>query len=199
MSWMEMQTPAIFTSYSKSFRNSSLAMSAIISSNNCVFFPIVAWYIIATVNPTDNTKPSAWMIQLEAKAILVSGLIAGVVVLVLSMVISTVMQAMFDYDVMALAGMRSVNDPVSILFFLFPFVVGMAMAILYDFTKKSFTGTTTRRGILLGVLGWIVFGVPSAFIVFSSMDYPIGFTVNSVVGSLVYMLGAGIAITRLSK
>jgi hypothetical protein len=139
------------------------------------------------------------LIQLETKTIVVSGIAAGIVVLVLSMAVSTATQALFDYNVMTLVGMRSVNDPISMLFFLHPFVVGLAMAILYDFTKKSFTGTAIRKGIVLGLLGWVVYGIPSAFIVFSSMDYPIGFTVNSVIGSLVYMLGAGITITKLSK
>ncbi len=136
---------------------------------------------------------------METKTIVISGIVAGIVILVLSMIVSTATQALFGYNVLALAGMRSVNDPVSMLFFLHPFVVGLAMAILYDFAKKSFTGTVIRKGIVLGLLGWIVYGIPSAFIVFSSMDYPIGFTVNSVIGSLVYMLGAGITITRLSK
>jgi uncharacterized membrane protein len=136
---------------------------------------------------------------LETKTIVISGIVAGIVILVLSMIVSTATQALFDYNVLTLAGMRSVNDPVSMLFFVYPFVVGLAMAILYDFTKKSFTGTAIRKGIVLGLLGWVVYGIPSAFIVFSSMDYPIGFTVNSVVGSLLYMLGAGITITRLSK
>jgi uncharacterized membrane protein len=136
---------------------------------------------------------------LETKTIVISGIVAGIVILALSMIVSTATQALFDYNVLALAGMRSVNDPVSMLFFLHPFVVGLAMAILYDFTKKSFTGTAIRKGIVLGLLGWAVYGIPSAFIVFSSMDYPIGFTVNSVIGSLVYMLGAGITITKLSK
>jgi hypothetical protein len=139
------------------------------------------------------------MIQLETRTIVVSGIVAGIVVLVLSMIISTATQALFNYNVLSLAGMRSVNDPVSLLFFLYPFVVALAMAILYDFTKKSFTGTVMRKGIVLGLLGWIVYGIPSAFIVFSSMDYPIGFTMNSVIGSLIYMLGAGITITKLSK
>jgi len=139
------------------------------------------------------------MIQLETKTIVVSGIVAGIVVLVLSMMISTATQALFNYNVMTLAGMRSVNDPVSLLFFLYPFVIALAMATLYDFAKKSFTGTAMRKGIVLGLLGWIVYGIPSAFIVFSSMDYPIGFTTNSVIGSLVCMLGAGITITRLSK
>ena len=139
------------------------------------------------------------MIQLETRTIVVSGIVAGIVVLVLSMIISTATQALFNYNVLSLAGMRSVNDPVSLLFFLYPFVVALAMAILYDFTKKSFTGTAMRKGIVLGLLGWIVYGIPSTFIVFSSMDYPIGFTINSVIGSLIYMLGAGITITKLSK
>jgi len=139
------------------------------------------------------------MVQLETKTIVVSGIVAGIVILVLSMIISTATQALFNYNVLTLAGMRSVNDPVSMLFFLYPFVVGLAVAIFYDFTKKSFTGTTLRKGIVLGLLGWIVYGIPSAFIVFSSMNYPTGFTVNSVIGSLVYMLGAGITITKLSK
>jgi hypothetical protein len=136
---------------------------------------------------------------LETKTIVVSGIVAGIVVLVLSMIVSTTTQAVFAYNVLTLTGMRSVNDPVSILFFLHPFVVGLAMAILYDFAKKSFTGTAMRKGVVLGLLGWTVYGIPSAFIVFSSMDYPIGLAVNSVIGSLVYMLGAGITIAKLSK
>ena len=129
---------------------------------------------------------------METKTIVISGIVAGIVILALSMVVSTATQLLFDYNVLALAGMRSVNDPVSILFFAHPFVIALAVAILYDFTKKSFTGSTMRKGIALGLLGWIVYGIPSAFIVFSSMDYPIGFTVNSVIGSLIYMLGAGL-------
>ena len=136
---------------------------------------------------------------MEAKAVVISGIGAGIVVLTLSTIVSTATQSLFDYNTLTLAGMRSVSDPVSIMFFLFPFVVGAAMAVLYDFTKNSFTGTATQKGVTLGLLGWVVYGIPSAFIVFSSMDYPVGFTVNSVIGSLVYMLGAGITITRLSK
>jgi hypothetical protein len=139
------------------------------------------------------------MIQLDTKKILISGIVAGIVVLVLSMIISSVTQTLFNYNLLSLEGMRSVNDPVSVLFFLFPFVIALAMAMLFDFTRRSFTGTAMRKGIMLGLLGWMVYGIPSAFIVFSSMGYPIGFTVNSVIGSLVYMLGAGITITALSK
>ena len=124
---------------------------------------------------------------------------AGFVILVVSMIVSTAMQALFSYDVLSLAGMRSVNDPISMLFFLHPFVVALGLAVLYDFTRRSFTRSAMQNGIALGLLGWVVYGIPSAFIVFSSMDYPIGFTITSVVGSLLYMVCAGNTITRLSK
>lgn len=136
---------------------------------------------------------------MEAKSVLVSGIVAGIVVLVLSMIISTVTQTLFNFNVLTLLGMRSVNDPLSMLFFLYPFVVALALAVLYAFTKMSFQGTVMRKGIMLGLLGWIVYGIPSAFVVFSSMNYPMGFTINTVIGPLISMLGAGITITRLSK
>jgi hypothetical protein len=139
------------------------------------------------------------VIQLDIRRIVVSGLAAGVVVLVVSTLVSTAIQMLFDYDVLSLEGMRSTSDPISVLFFLHPFVIALGLAILYDFAKNSFTGSLVRKGIVLALLGWIVYGIPSAFIVFSSMNYPVGFTINSVFGSLVYMICAGLTIATLSK
>jgi hypothetical protein len=139
------------------------------------------------------------VIQLDIRRIVVSGLAAGVVILVVSTLVSTAIQMLFDYDVLSLEGMRSTSDPISVLFFLHPFVIALGLAILYDFAKNSFTGSLVRKGIVLALLGWIVYGIPSAFIVFSSMNYPVGFTINSVFGSLVYMICAGLTIATLSK
>jgi hypothetical protein len=136
---------------------------------------------------------------LDIKKVIVSGTAAGFVALVISMVLSFAFQALFDYDIMSLPGMRSVNDPVSILFFLHPFVLALAMAALYDCTKKAFAGTVLRKGLTLGLLTWMVYGIPSAFIVFSSMTYPLGFTMNSVFGTLACTIGAGITIAKLHK
>ena len=139
------------------------------------------------------------MIHLDIKRIAVSTIVAGTLILVVSMVVSTVTQVFLKYNVLTLPGMRSADDPVSILFFLQPYVVALGLAILYNFAKNNFTRTMMRNGVVLGLLGWILYGIPSAFIVYSSMDYPIGFTVNSVIGPLIYMLGAGITITGLSS
>ncbi len=135
---------------------------------------------------------------MNAKQIIVSGIIAGIVILVVSMTFSMLSQSIFNYDVLKLDGMRSVNDPIMLLFFLHYFVIGFAITILYSFARKSFTGNAMQNGIALGILGWIVGSIPSAFVVFSSMSYPLGFTINSVIGSFVYMLAAGITVAKLS-
>jgi len=132
-----------------------------------------------------------------ASKIIVPGIAAGIVILVVSMALSIIFQAIFSYNVLELAGMRAIGDPIMILFFLHPIVLGLAMAALYHYTKSAFKGNEMQKAKMLGMLGWAVYGIPSAFIVFSSMNYPIGFTLNSVIGSLVYMLCAGWVITKM--
>ena len=137
--------------------------------------------------------------MVDAKKIVVSGIAAGVAILVISMVVSYAFQAIFSYDVLKLSGMRAVNDPIMVLFFLFPFVLAFAMAIVYSHVERSLKGNYIEKGKTFSLLMWLAYSVPSAFIVFSSMDYPIGFTVSSLVGGIIYMLAGGIIIAKLQE
>lgn len=128
-----------------------------------------------------------------------TGLVTGIVILVLSMAFSWIAQAVFSFNVLTLAGMRSIGDPIMALFFLHPFVLSFALVYAYDKIKKSFKGKPKDRWMHFGFLMWIVVGIPSAFMVWSSMTYPLGFTVNTVFGSLIYLLGAGWIITKMTK
>lgn len=53
------------------------------------------------------------------------------------------------------------------------------------------------EGQRFGLLMWVAVSIPQAFLVYSSMDYPVGFTIQSIVGSLVYMVAAGVTIVHL--
>ena len=134
---------------------------------------------------------------MDAKKVLVSGLAAGVAIFVASFVVDSLISFVWPYNVFELGGMRSMEDPLMMLFFASPFVIGLAVAVLYDFTKQAFSGTAVQKGLRLGLLVWLVGSVPSAFIVFTSMTYPIGFTVSSVVTTLLYMIAGGIVIAKL--
>jgi hypothetical protein len=73
------------------------------------------------------------------------------------------------------------------------------MAFAYTYAKGSLKGNYMKKGEKFGLIMWIVVSIPSAFLVFTSMDYPIGFTVNSIVGPLIYMLAVGAVIAKLME
>jgi len=133
---------------------------------------------------------------MKLKQILVGGILAGVVIEVISMAVSWLAQSIWQYDVMKLAGMRSIDDPVCILYFVYPWVIGFALVCVYSYFEKALEGNYVAKGWKFGLLMWIVVSIPSAFLVFASMDYPIGFTVNSVIGPLIYMLVTGIVVAK---
>jgi hypothetical protein len=97
--------------------------------------------------------------------------------------------------VLNLGGMRSATtDPIMILFFVYPWVLAFAMTCVYLKIEGLLEGDWMAKGKQFGCIIWVVAGIPSAFLVWSSMNYPIGFTINSLVGSLLYMIAGGIVI-----
>ena len=132
------------------------------------------------------------------KKCVVAGLAAGVVILVVSQVVDFLVTMAFPgYSVLDLGGMRAVTDPIMMLFFLHPFVLGLALAFLYPYLNLK--GGPMAKGKKFGLMMWLVIVIPSAFMVFASMDYPLPFTVSQVVGGLLYMLAAGVVIAKLMK
>jgi hypothetical protein len=134
-----------------------------------------------------------------AKKFIVSGLVAGLVIFTVSMLSSMVFQALFNYDVLKLGGMRSVSDPIMILFFAYPWVLGFAMVLAYSVFRDCFKGKNWEKAKKFGITMWAVVSIPSAFLVFSSMDYPFGFALSSLIGGLIYMILGAYAITKFYK
>jgi len=136
---------------------------------------------------------------MDIKKVFIAGILAGIVIEIISLIFGTIIQAVWPYNILELGGMRAMNDPIMLLFFLNPWVIGFAMAIMYSYTGKAIEGSIIWKGKKFGLLVWLVSSIPSAYIVFTSMNYPIGFTINSVVGSFFYMIGAGITIARVME
>ncbi len=115
----------------------------------------------------------------------------GAVLLILLMIFSTLSVMVAPYDIATLGGMRALDDPVMNLFFFYPFVLAFAAACVFDIIKESLTGTTASKGLMFGGLLFVLITIPSMFVMFSSMDYPIGFYIAQVLeGAIGYpMIG----------
>ncbi|NYZ76781.1 hypothetical protein H0O02_00505 [Candidatus Micrarchaeota archaeon] len=128
------------------------------------------------------------------KKFIISGLVAGVVILVLWNVVGMLFGALLGFDVSALPGLRSYTDPIMTLYYLYPFVFGFALAYAYPFVEGKLKGDMVVKGFGFGILIFVINAIPSAFLNFTSMGYPFSFTVVSIIGPLVYLPAAGIAI-----
>lgn len=129
------------------------------------------------------------------KKFLLSGILAGVVLLVVNFAVSYLVQFALPFDMLSLGGIRSATDPLMVLFFFYPFVLGLAMAHVYP--HVSLDGK--NRGAKFGLMMWLVYGLTSFFVVVASMNYPTGFFVTNLLSNLIGMALAGVVIEKFSK
>jgi hypothetical protein len=132
----------------------------------------------------------------DAKKVVLGGLAAGLAIFLISWAVSIAIQFVLPFDIFALGGMREANDPLMAFYFAYPWVLGFAMSIAFAKFKDAFKARGIRRGRAFGLYAWVLAGLPNAFLVFTSMNYPLGFTVNAIIGSLLYMLAAGVVLEK---
>ncbi len=134
---------------------------------------------------------------MNAKNIMLAGFSGGVVLLVSMFIFGEIANAIAPYDIATLGGMRAMNDPVMGLFFLYPFVLAFVAAILFDIIKDSLRGTTLFRGLMFGLLFFMLQTIPSMFVIFTSMTYPPGFHLSSFLNGIIGFPVMGILFVKI--
>lgn len=123
---------------------------------------------------------------MRLKNILAGGIAGGFVLLVLVTIFSELSVLVAPYNIATLGGMRAMDDPVMMLYFLYPFVFAFAAAFVFDIVQGSLTGKNrTQKGVFYGGLLFMVVTIPSVFVMASSMTYPIGFYVAQVLEGII--------------
>jgi hypothetical protein len=135
---------------------------------------------------------------MNVRTIVLSGIAGGVVLFIAMFFFDWIAALIAPYDIMSLAGMRTTNDPVTALFFLSPFVFSFAAAIVFDTVHGSLPSEPVRKGIGFGLLLFLIYTIPSMFIIFTSMVYPAGFFIGQfLTGILGYpLMGLTFVMTR---
>ncbi len=135
---------------------------------------------------------------MNAGKIILSGIAGGVVLFIATLLLDWIAILTAPYDIMSLAGMRAPDDPVMVLFFVYPFVFSFAAAILFDIVHASLPSERVRKGICFGLLLFLIHTIPSMCMVFTTMVYPAGFFIGMfLTGILAYpLMGITFVITR---
>ena len=137
------------------------------------------------------------------KNILLPGIAAGVTMLVVSMIFSWVLSALAPHlagEYANAALFRPWSDPLMSLFFLYPFVLGIGLAWVWDRLKGVLPGpTAVMRGLALARSFWLVSSIPGILMSYASFPISLAMALSWLVSSLLQLLAAGPVYALLNR
>lgn len=135
-----------------------------------------------------------------AKKIILPGIIAGIAILITGLAISYLFMALpavsVDYQNVAL--MRSWQDPIMSLFFLYPFILALILSWVWNRSKSLFSGSWAERGVKFGLVIWIIATVPGMFISYVSFPVSLLTVISWAVGGLVNEIICGLIFSKMN-
>ena len=134
---------------------------------------------------------------MDMKKILIAGIAGGILLFIAQLVFSLIGNLVAPYDIFAIGGMRARDDPVMLLFFAYPFVLSFTSAIAFDRVKAALEGACVGQGLTFGLLLFLLVTVPGMFVIFSSMNYPLGFYIGNLLVGIIGFPAVGILYARI--
>jgi hypothetical protein len=134
---------------------------------------------------------------MNGKNIVVAGLTGGTLLFILLFGLNMIMNKLIAYDISKFNGMRPMDDPVMMLFFVYPFVIAFAAAYVYDAVHPALQGSVVQKGVLFGVILLVIVAIPSNFAMYTSMDWPVTFYIGNLIWAVIGFLLTGIIFARV--
>jgi hypothetical protein len=142
-------------------------------------------------------SPDPILFFMNAKNIASGGISAGFVLLILMVISGYLVNLVIPTDISLYEGMRAVNDPVMNLFYLYPFVIACAAAIIFDIVNGCLHGTQVRKGLMFGAMLICIMTIPSLYVMCTSMTWPVDFYVSTLIWEIISFPLMGILYARI--
>jgi hypothetical protein len=133
------------------------------------------------------------------KKIIFQGLAAGLALLVLS--ILGLYGTIWIFPSLAVQYFGPTFDTQSeraILYFIHPFIAGLALAWFWDRCKGMLKGSFLGRGIEFGVLYWLVAIFPMMWLIYSAINVSILLVVSWLAFGLIQAILAGLLLEKMN-
>jgi hypothetical protein len=134
---------------------------------------------------------------MNAKNIALGGISGGFFLLILMVVSGYLVNMVLPTDISRYGGMRAMNDPVMTLFYLYPFVIACTAVIIFDIVKGCLDGTMVRKGLMFGAMLICIMTIPSLYVMFTSMTWPVDFYVSTLIWEIISFPLMGILFARI--
>lgn len=133
------------------------------------------------------------------KKIIFPGIIAGVVLLILS-ILGLYVNIWFFPDLAMQYFQPTFNEQSSriMLYFIYPFIIAMALSWFWNRTKSKLTGSFITRGIEFGIIYALIATLPSMWLVFSSITVSLMMVFTWFVFGLIQAIIVGLICEKMN-
>jgi hypothetical protein len=136
------------------------------------------------------------------KKVVISGLVAGVLMLCVSTILGLFFSTIFP-DVMAEYSnseiFRQMDDPLMCYMFLHPFVMGVILSFIWLKVRGLIDEEGLKKGLVYGFFVWLFFGVPGMLMSISTFQVSTFIVGTWTVSVLAQDLAAGALFARMVK
>lgn len=137
------------------------------------------------------------------KKIIIPGLVAGLLMTIAMFILTPIygllipgLQAQYSN----LNMFRAMEDPLMQAFFLYPFILAMALSWAWDKSKKLFKEKKKCcRGVHFGLTYWIIATIPGMYVTYTSFQVSLAMTLSWAISGLVYAMIAGMVFAKMNK
>lgn len=135
------------------------------------------------------------------KKILLPGLLAGVAMLLINFALSPIFYAIFPglKEAYMTPLFRPWDDPVMMLFFAYPILLGFPLAFIWNKTKNLFSKSILKNALIFTLIFAGVFALPTFLINYSSFNLPFTMILSWTLMSIANGLTAGLVLTSVNK
>ena len=123
--------------------------------------------------------------KLNGTGIIISGISGGIVLLVVTFVADALAQLVAPYNLFELGGMRPMDDPLMMLYFLYPFVFAFIAAIIWQWIRPSVTGSVSRQAFSYAFILFLLVIIPNTWVIITTMTYPPGFHISNILCGII--------------
>jgi hypothetical protein len=136
------------------------------------------------------------------KKIVIPALVVAVATFIVSMIIGQafnmlVPSLMNEYKTPGL--FRPWDDPLMMMYFAYPLILGFIMAWLWDKTKTLFTGSTGSIIWNFAILFWLIFTLPGMFMTLSSFKISVIMVLSWTISNLGQAYIGALVVVKMNK
>jgi hypothetical protein len=134
---------------------------------------------------------------------ILNGLLAGVAMLVVGFGFSQLYDFLFPSVAAAYqngAIFRPWSDPLMMLYFLYPFVLGVALSFFWGMAKGMFKGKNVwERGVKFGLMYFVIAGIPGMLVTYSTFKVSLVMIMSWLISGFLAAFVAGVIFAWLDK